>query len=190
MITAFKSMIVASSSCCCCWTAPACPRAAQFNHVHLPKQSSLGVITAFPCVSLPFLAVPLPSATTAIQSTHTVGDHIDSIKSHRRQRPRRQRPRCWQRHCAQTSGPCVPQDAKPGHQLGGKTQGELVSKNSVPDNAPRRAGREPHPRAQPAEPVLAARPLLHLQLELSHGPAGRQGIEQPGTDRRHGKAPS
>eukprot|EP01051_Picozoa_sp_SAG22_P027445 SAG22_NODE_9184_length_604_cov_1.283168_2_plen_59_part_01 len=28
---------------------------------------------------------------------------------------------------------CVPQDAKPGHQLGGKTQGELVSKSTVPD---------------------------------------------------------
>eukprot|EP01051_Picozoa_sp_SAG22_P028048 SAG22_NODE_9706_length_574_cov_0.968421_1_plen_55_part_10 len=27
--------------------------------------------------------------------------------------------------------PCVPQDAKPGHQLAGKTPGELVSKNAV-----------------------------------------------------------
>eukprot|EP01051_Picozoa_sp_SAG22_P012918 SAG22_NODE_1391_length_4517_cov_30.127166_3_plen_130_part_00 len=33
---------------------------------------------------------------------------------------------------------CVPRDAKPGHQLAGETQGELVSKNAVPDNAPSR----------------------------------------------------
>eukprot|EP01051_Picozoa_sp_SAG22_P000474 SAG22_NODE_13_length_33548_cov_57.167773_26_plen_144_part_00 len=32
---------------------------------------------------------------------------------------------------------CVPRDAKSGRQLAGKTRGELVSKNAVPDNAPR-----------------------------------------------------
>eukprot|EP01051_Picozoa_sp_SAG22_P003621 SAG22_NODE_179_length_16124_cov_7.355445_2_plen_271_part_00 len=40
-----------------------------------------------------------------------------------------------------TDGParcssCVPRDAKPGHQLAGKTPEELVSKYAVPDNAP------------------------------------------------------
>eukprot|EP01051_Picozoa_sp_SAG22_P009445 SAG22_NODE_790_length_7216_cov_5.198820_1_plen_133_part_00 len=54
----------------------------------------------------------------------------------------------------------VPQDADPGHQSGGEAQGELVSKSTVPDNAPISLENEPFEstwQRPPARPAPIAR---------------------------------